>query len=58
MDLITGAGLLYKRIQRALAHTAMIVGINIVINTCRGVGWRVTEAGWKHEGRVTSQRLL
>ena len=24
----------------------------------RGVGWGVREAGWKHEGRVRSQRLL
>ena len=25
---------------------------------CRGAGWGVREAGWKHEWRVTSQRLL
>ena len=25
---------------------------------CRGTGWGVREAGWKHEWRVTSQRLL
>ena len=25
---------------------------------CRGAGWGVREAGWKHEWKVTSQRLL
>ena len=25
---------------------------------CKEVGWGVREAGWKHEWRVTSQRLL
>ena len=28
-----------------------------VRSRCRGAGWGVREAGWKHEWRVTSQRL-
>ena len=31
MDLITGAGLLYKRIQRALAHIITIIPMQIMI---------------------------
>ena len=31
---------------------------DVCVCMCRGAGWGVREAGWKHGWRVTSQRLL
>ena len=39
-------------------HVCLKKKKNSVVYMCSGAVWGVREAGWKHERRVTSQRLL